>query len=103
MTLWGWVLAASAIAFATKLAGYLLPAHWLERDEVARTTAAMTIGLLASLITLNAVTSGRSLVLDSRLLALVAAALALKAKAPFLAVVIVGAATAGLARLAGLP
>ena len=103
MTPWGWVLTACAIAFATKLSGYLLPTHWLERPHVARTTSAMTVGLLASLIALNTVTSGRSLVLDARLLALGAAAVALTLRAPFLVVVLVGALTAGVARQAGMP
>jgi hypothetical protein len=63
----------------------------------------MTIGLLASLTVLNAVATGTALTLDSRVGALVAAAIALLLRAPFLVVVIVGAATAGLLRLIGLP
>ncbi len=30
MTMWLWIMAACAIAYATKLVGYLLPERWLE-------------------------------------------------------------------------
>ncbi|MCC6497639.1 MAG: AzlD domain-containing protein, partial [Propionibacteriaceae bacterium] len=46
---------------------------------------------------------GQGVVLDSRLLALAAGGIALKLKAPYIVVVIVGALAAALGRLAGLP
>ena len=61
----------------------------------------MTIGLLASLTIVNAVAAGQSLVLDARLGALAAAAVALSFRAPFLVVVVAGAGAAALLRLAG--
>ena len=61
----------------------------------------MTIGLLASLTVVNAVASGQYLALDARLGALAAAAIALWFRAPFLVVVIVGAAAAAGLRLLG--
>ncbi|WP_101926778.1 MULTISPECIES: AzlD domain-containing protein [Luteimonas] len=103
MTLWAWLLLASAAAFAIKLVGYLVPAAWLERPRMLRVTAAVTVGLLASLTALNSVASGQGLMLDARLGALVGAAIALALRVPFLGVVVIGAATAALLRLAGLP
>lgn len=103
MSWWGWILLASAIAFATKLVGYLLPIHWLEDERLLRTANAVTIGLLAALVVMNAAGAGAGLVLDSRLGALVAAAVALLLRAPFLVVVIVGAAAAAGLRLLGFP
>lgn len=103
MSLWGWIIAASMVAFATKLAGYLVPHRWLESGGFHRVSQAMTIGLLAALVATNAFASGQSLSLDSRLLSLLAAGVALWLRAPFLLVVIVGAAAAALGRLAGLP
>ena len=50
----------------------------------------------------NAFLTGTSVSLDARLVALLAAGVALVLRAPFLAVVVVGAAAAALARLAGL-
>ena len=103
MTTWLWVLAAALTAYLIKLAGYLLPSRWLERPAIPAVATALTVGLLASLTVTNAVSTGQTLVLDSRLLALVAAGIALWRKVPFILVVIIGAAVAALGRLAGLP
>ena len=103
MSLWFWVLLAAAAAYAIKLSGYLLPRKLLDRPVVVRLATGLTVGLLASLTVLNTVGKGQSIVLDSRLLALGAAAIALWLKAPYLVVVLVGAIAAGLGRLAGLP
>lgn len=97
-----WILAASALAYVTKLAGYLVPQRVLERPEIVRVSACMTVGLLASLVTMNAVGDGQAVVLDARLLALGAAVVALVLRAPFLVVVVAGAAAAALGRLLGL-
>ncbi len=103
MTAWLWILGASALAFATKLAGYLAPDSLLDSPAMRRATASVTVGLLTSLVVTNTFSAGQSLVLDARVAALVAAAVALRLRAPFLLVVIVGAAAAALARLAGMP
>ena len=103
MNLWFWILLAAAAAYAIKLSGYLLPRKLLDRPVVIRLAMGLTVGLLASLTILNTVGKGQAIVLDSRLLALGAAAIALWLKAPYLVVVLVGATAAGLGRLAGLP
>ena len=101
MSLWGWILVACAAAYALKLLGYLLPRRWMENERMLRIAGTVTIGLLASLTAVNAVAAGQALVLDARLGALVAAALALVLRAPFLVVVIAGAAAAALLRMLG--
>ena len=103
MTLWFWIVVACVAGFLTKLLGYLVPRNWLTNPRVARVAGTLTIGLLASLTVANAVASGQALVLDARLGALAAAAVALWLKAPFLVVVIVGAAAAAGLRLLGMP
>ena len=103
MTLWWWILVACVVGFLTKLLGYLVPKKWLTNPRVARVAGTITIGLLASLTIANTVASGQTLAVDARLGALVAAAVALWLKAPFLVVVIVGAAAAAGLRLLGLP
>ena len=103
MNLWFWILLAAAAAYAIKLSGYLLPRKLLDRPAVVRLATGLTVGLLASLTILNTVGKGQGIVLDSRLLALGAAVIALWLKAPYLVVVLVGAIAAGLGRLAGLP
>jgi Branched-chain amino acid transport protein (AzlD) len=103
MNLWSWILLAVAAAYVIKLSGYLLPRKLLDRPVVIRLAMGLTVGLLASLTILNTVGKGQAIVLDSRLLALGAAAIALWLKAPYLVVVLVGAIAAALGRLAGLP
>lgn len=103
MTLWFWILVACALAFLTKLAGYLVPAQWMDNPRMSRVAGTLTIGLLASLTAVNTFAAGQQLVLDARIVALAAAAVALFLRAPFLLVVLAGALAAALARLAGMP
>lgn len=98
-----WILLACLVAFATKLAGYLLPESLLENRTMVAVTSAMTIGLLGALIATNALTRGHSLALDSRILAVVVAPVALRLRAPFILVVVLGAASVALGRALGLP
>lgn len=98
---WAWVALASVLAYLTKLVGHLLPTRWLERPRVAAVFAAMTIGLLSSLVLLNTVGEGRTIVLDARLAAFLVAAVALWRRAPFLLVVVLGALAAAAVRLVG--
>ncbi len=103
MTPWTWILLASVIALLVKLAGYLAPDSLLDLPAMRHASASVTVGLLSALVVANAFSSGQRLVLDARLASLVAAAIALKLRAPFLLVVVVGAVAAALARVAGLP
>ncbi|WP_026926142.1 AzlD domain-containing protein [Granulicoccus phenolivorans] len=102
LEVWLWIAVACVIAYATKLAGYLLPRRWLARPWVMRASQILTVGLLTSLVVTNTVVSGTHLTLDARLLAVGAAAVALVLRAPYLVVVIVGAAAAALGRWAGI-
>lgn len=99
--LWWWVLAACAAAYGIKLLGYLVPARILDNPRILRIAGAVTIGLLASLTAVNTFASGTEVALDARIAALVAAAIALLCRAPFLVVVIIGAAAAAGVRLLG--
>lgn len=99
MSPWSWILLASAVAFATKFAGFLVPPRWLDAPRARRAAAALTVGLLASLTAVNTFAHGQSLAVDARLAALLAAAVALALRAPFLLVVVLGALAAALARM----
>ncbi|TNB76416.1 AzlD domain-containing protein [Arthrobacter sp. BB-1] len=101
MSLWIWLLVACALAYAWKLVGYFVPARLLEDPRMSRVAGTMTIGLLASLTVVNTFATGQSLVVDARLGALAAAAIALALRAPFLVVVLAGAGTAALLRILG--
>jgi len=100
-TMWGWILLASAVAYATKAVGYLVPERLLANDHMTRIAGTLTIGLLASLTALNAFSVGQALVLDARIGALIAASIALALRVPFLGVVVIGAVAAALLRVVG--
>jgi uncharacterized membrane protein len=103
MITWIYIIAAGVVSYLTKFVGYLVPTKLLKSKRMTRIAGTLTIGLLASLTVLNAVSNGQQLVLDSRIGSLVAAFIALLLRAPFLVVVVVGALAAALLRLAGLP
>lgn len=103
MTLTWWILGACAMAYVIKLAGYLLPRHWLDLPFVPSLAAALTVGLLAALTISNAMAAGQRLALDSRLFGLAAGALALRFKLPYVVVVLAGGVATALGRAAGLP
>lgn len=100
--MWGWILLACLIAYATKAIGYLIPRHLLDTPGFTRIAGTLTVGLLASLIVMNTLASGQEVRFDARLAALAAAIIACALRAPYLVIVIAGATAAALARLAGL-
>jgi uncharacterized membrane protein len=102
VSLWGWIIVASAVAYATKLVGFLVPARVLANEHMTRIAGTLTIGLLASLTAMNAFSTGQALSIDARVGALVVAAIALALRTPFLGVVVAGAATAALLRYVGV-
>lgn len=101
MTTWTAILVASAIVLGTKLAGYLVPASVAAHPRIQRVSDLLTVSLLASLVVTQTVTTGNSVGLDARLVAVLVAAILLRFRVPFILVVIGAAAMAGLLRLAG--
>ena len=99
MTLWAWIVLGCIAAWAIKFAGYLVPVRWLQSPRMNRVAGCLTIGLLASLTAMNTVSAGQGLAFDARIGALLAAAVALMLRLPFLLVVIVGAVAAAAIRL----
>ena len=100
--MWGWVLVASLACFATKLAGLLVPHRLLDDERTVLTMAGMTVGVLAGLIGISTFTTGSVVTVDARLASLVVAVVALRLRAPFLLVVMLGAVAAALMRVAGV-
>jgi branched-subunit amino acid transport protein len=97
---WTWILLATAVCFALKVAGLLVPAKALDRPVVARVAGVVPVALLSALIATQTFVSDQRLVLDARVAGLAVAALALWRRAPFLVVVLAAAATtAGLRHL----
>jgi uncharacterized membrane protein len=101
MSAWIAVLASSGIAYLCKLAGYVIPARWLAHPRIIRVTAMLPAALLAALVILQTFATGTSLAFDARAAGLAVAALALAARAPFIAVVVLAAGSAALLRALG--
>lgn len=99
MTLWLAVLAACALAYGLKLAGYLVPQDVLDIPWVHRVTPLLPVALLTALIVTQAVlTDEGHLILDARAAGVGVAVLLLILRAPFLVVVAAAAVTAALVR-----
>ena len=97
--IWAPLLVASAACYAIKLAGLSLPQRFLEGPRVQRIIPLVPVALLAALVATQTFATGSHLVLDVRAAALVVAGVAVLLRAPFLVVVMAGAATAALLRL----
>ena len=101
MSLWQGILLGAAGCYLTKFLGHSVPARLLDDPRVRRVGELLPVALLAALVGLQAFADGSRLALDGpRLAAVAAAAIAVRLRAPFLAVVALAAATAALLRLA---
>ena len=96
--IWAAVLLASAGCFGLKLAGWSVPARWLERDRLQRAAVLLPVPLLAALVVVQAFAGERTLVLDARAAGLAVGLVLVLLRAPFLLVVVAAAVTAALGR-----
>lgn len=103
MTPWSTVLLACGFAYALKFAGYVVPHRLLEAPRVRAVTALLPVALLAALVGVQTFSgaSPQTLALDSRVVAVGVAIVALALRASFILVVVLGAATAALLRHLG--
>jgi len=102
MNLWTTVLLASGLSFGLKLLGYLVPHQLLDGPVVSRVIAMLPVALLSALVAVQTFTGqAGSLTLDARAAGVAVAVVALLLRAPFIVVVILAAATAGLLRAVG--
>ena len=96
--IWTAVLLGCAACYGLKLAGFAVPARLVAAPRVAAVTAALPVALLAGLIAVQTFGDGDRLTVDLRLPGLAAALAAAWLRAPFLVVVVAGAATTALLR-----
>ncbi len=95
---WIAVLVTSGGCYALKALGWSVPARWLRAERLQRSAALLPLALLAALVVVQALGSGRSLSIDARSAGLAVAGVAVLRRAPFVVVVLVAAATAALVR-----
>ena len=96
LSMWIVLGATSALCFAMKLLGHLVPEPWLANDRLQRINALIPISLLSALVVAQGVALKTHVVIDHRLAGLAVALAALLAKAPFPVVVVSAAATSAL-------
>ncbi|PTW91635.1 branched-subunit amino acid transport protein AzlD [Microbacteriaceae bacterium MWH-Ta3] len=102
MSLWMTIITASVAVLALKLIGYVVPRSFGEHPTVQNASSILTIALLASLVTTQTLGSATGFALDARVVAIVLAGVLLWLRAPFIVVVIAGAASAAVLRATGL-
>ncbi|WP_226345286.1 AzlD domain-containing protein [Agilicoccus flavus] len=104
MSTWATVLLGSLVAFALKFLGYVVAERHLAHPRVARATGLLPVALLAGLVAVQAfLAPDGTPAPDSRAAAVAVALVALALRAPFLLVVVLGAATAATLRAFGWP
>ena len=94
------VIIASLAVYSWKLLGYLIPERFIT-DKFKNFAERVTVALLAAMVMIQGFTTQGEVVVDARLPALGVAALMLWLRAPYILVVIAGAAVAGILRLLG--
>lgn len=99
--IWPSIGITAAGLYLEKLAGYLLPAHLLERAGVRRVAAVLPVALLASIVAVQVVATGHEVHLDARVPGMAVAILLLARRTNFLIMVIAASATTALVRQLG--
>jgi len=97
--MWLAIAVGCAGCFALKLVGYSLPRRVIEQPVVKHVAELLPVALLTALIATQTFTTGHHLQLDARAAGLVAAAIAVRFKAPFLVVVAVACVVTAFVRV----
>lgn len=97
-TVWLVVAIVGAATIAIKAIGPILLGGRSLPPRIASLITLLAPALLAALVAINTVGSGRSLVLDERLLGVAAAGIAVWRKAPVLVVVVIAAGVTAVTR-----
>lgn len=93
---WFVVVGAALGCYLLKLAGLAVPSRVLDRPLIRRAVDLVPAAMLAALVAVNVLTTEGRLVVDFRLAALGAAAIALWLKAPFIVVLVVAGGVGAL-------
>lgn len=96
---WAVVLVVGVATMAIKASGPVLLGERELPTWLQGALEQLAPALLAALVAVNVLASGRRLVLDARVVGLLAAVVALRLRAPTLVVVVVAAVATALARL----
>ncbi len=92
------MLLTAAGCYALKVSGWFVPPSWLEQPRLRTATTLLPVALLSALVVVQVFGAKRAFVVDARAAALLAAAVCLWLRLPFLVMVLVAAATAAALR-----
>lgn len=99
--IWLAVIGSCFIAYSLKASGYIVPQRFLDKPLVRAAAALFPVALLSALLGLQTFMTKTHFSADARIPALAAAAIALRLRWPFLAVVVTAAAVAAAIRALG--
>jgi len=99
--MWSTIGVTAVGLYLEKFAGYLVTARVLERKGTQRVAALLPVALLASIVAVQVVASGRSVQLDARLPGIVVAVVLLARRTNFLIMVLAASTTTALVRHLG--
>jgi hypothetical protein len=85
---WIATIGTSVIAFLLKYSGHSVPERWLSHPKIQNINALIPIALLSALVAVQSFSEKSQLMIDQRLVGLLAAIIALIFKAPFPIVVL---------------
>ena len=97
---WTVILVGSFGCYLLKLVGTFVPARLLAGLRVQTFSKLLPVALLVGLVVVMSVDGGRRLSIDARIPGMLAAAVAIRIRAPFLVVVVTASVTTALVRLA---
>ena len=95
------VVLASLAVYSWKLLGYLVPERFIT-PSLRSFSERVTVALLAALVAIQGFSSDGDIVFDARIAAVAVAGVLLAIRAPYILVVIAGAAVAAALRMLGL-
>jgi branched-subunit amino acid transport protein len=97
--LWWLIIVLSAVAYALKVAGFVVVGGRTMPMALERCLALIPASLLAALVVKDTFTTAQDLVVDARAVGLLVALVAVWRKAPFIVVVLAAMAATALVRL----
>ena len=95
---WWFIIALAAGCYACKAAGLVLLGGRTLPPVVVRCLALIPAAMLSALVVLNTFSTGRDLTVDARAAGVAAAVVAAWRRAPFVAVIVIGAAVTAAVR-----
>lgn len=100
--MWLGLIVACVGCYVLKYAGMSIPQRVLDSAAVRKSAVLLPVGLLAALAATQALSNGDRLVIDARVVGVLAAIVAIRFKAPFIVVVVIAAVAAVIARQFGM-